>query len=176
MRKNVWTAASVASLAVIASCSANGSSSTSSTGPTGTAAAIVKASGDSQSAQYKAAVPKPLTVKVTDAAGAPVQDAPVAWAIQLTGQPQALQASATNASGETQIAPILNGLPGAFTVTAGINNHSVTFSGSANVGLASVSRASRAVSSQAVGSHPKEPRIAGGPASWTNLETGRPVQ
>ena len=140
MRKHLRTVASIASLAVIGACSGNDSRSTNPTGPTGatgTAAALAKVSGDSQSAQYDVALPKPLTVKVTDASGAPIQDTPVAWAIQLTGKPQALQASATNESGETQIAPVLNGLPGAFTVTAGINNHSVTFSGSSNVGLTS---------------------------------------
>jgi alpha-tubulin suppressor-like RCC1 family protein len=126
--------AALAALAVLAACSSTGSGST---GPSGTGAALAKVSGDSQSAQYRAAVPNPLIVKVTDASGSPVRAAAAAWAIQLTGEPLSLEATVTNDSGETQIAPVLNGLPGAFTVIAGINNHNVSFSGSSNVALAS---------------------------------------
>jgi alpha-tubulin suppressor-like RCC1 family protein len=109
------------------------------TGPSvgGTPTNIVKVSGDSQSAPFGAALPHPLVVKVTDSVGAVVTNSPVAWLISLDGASQTQSITNTNSAGLAQIAPLLGGVPGAFTVNAAINGHSVSFTGISNVALAS---------------------------------------
>jgi alpha-tubulin suppressor-like RCC1 family protein len=103
----------------------------------GTPTNIVKVSGDSQSGAWDAAIPKPLIVKVTDSVGSPVTNTTVAWLISFDDAPQTQSLTTTNAAGQTQITPTLGGVPGAFSVSAAINAHSVVFSGASNVALAS---------------------------------------
>jgi alpha-tubulin suppressor-like RCC1 family protein len=121
--------------AILVAC---GSSSGSTTGPStgGTPTNIVKVSGDSQSGSYEATIPNPLVVKVTDSVGQPVTNTPVSWLTTLFGGTQQQNITTTNAGGKTQYAPVLGGLPGVYVVTAAINGHSVTFSGTSYVTLA----------------------------------------
>ena len=100
----------VAGLAV--ACASGNKSTTGPGGSGGTAASIVKVSGDSQSAPFGAALPKPLVVKVTDSAGNAVNSSSVAWLITLDGTAQTQQITTTNSAGETQIAPTMGGTPG----------------------------------------------------------------
>jgi alpha-tubulin suppressor-like RCC1 family protein len=122
--------------AAMAGCKSGDTGTTGPGGPSGNPANISKVSGDNQSGEWQSPVPVPLVVAVTDSAGHPVTDASVAWAINLTGASQLLQVSTTDASGQTQLSPVLGGRPGAFTVAAAINSKAVTFTGTSNVGLA----------------------------------------
>lgn len=103
----------------------------------GTPTAIVKVSGDSQGGTFGAALPKALVVKVTDSVGSPVTNTTVSWLTTMDDAPQTQTLTTTNRTGQTQITPTLTGVPGAFSVSAAINGHSVTFNGSANITLAS---------------------------------------
>ena len=125
-----------ATLVVVLAC-ASGSKTATGPGNGATPANIVKISGDSQSGAYEATLPKPLVVKVTDASGNAVTGGSVAWLISLDGAPQTLSITTTDGSGQAQLTPTMGGIPGAFAVTAGINNHSVTFTGISNITLAS---------------------------------------
>ncbi len=124
-------------ISAVALACATGNKST--TGPSvgGTPANIVKVSGDSQSAAFGASLPKPLVVKVTDSAGHIVSNAPVAWLINLDGASQTQSITSTNSAGLAQLALVMAGVPGAYSVNAAINNHSVTFTGISNVQLTS---------------------------------------
>src|SRR5215469_661658 len=116
--------------AFAAACSTTGPKSG---GMSGTAVNIVKVSGDSQSATYQMALPKPLVVKLTDSAGRPVSGAPTAWIIDLDGAAQTQQITSSGANGETQITPTMGGVPGVYSITAAINGQSVTFTGVSNI-------------------------------------------
>jgi alpha-tubulin suppressor-like RCC1 family protein len=136
MRHALIIAGFASCVAAIAGCKSGDTGTTGPGGPSGNPANIAKVSGDNQSGQWQSPVAVPLVVAVTDSAGAPVSDASVAWAVNLTGAPQLLQVSTTDASGQTQLSPVLGGRPGLFTVVAAINSKAVTFSGKSNVGLA----------------------------------------
>jgi alpha-tubulin suppressor-like RCC1 family protein len=103
----------------------------------GTPTNIVEVSGDSQTGAWGATIPAPLVVKVTDSVGSPVTNTSVAWLVSFDDAPQVQSLTTTNAAGETQVTPTLGGSPGAFSVSAAINGHSVTFSGASNIALAS---------------------------------------
>ncbi len=122
--------------AILVACSSKNGGST--TGPSsgGSPTNIAVVSGDSQSGAYEATIPKPLVVKVTDSVGQPVTNTSVSWLTTLFGAPQQQNITTTNASGQAQFSPVLGGLPGAYTVSAAINSHSVTFSGTSFIVLA----------------------------------------
>ena len=122
-----------AAVVLAAACS---SKDTTGPGTPGNAVNIVKVSGDSQSVPYAAALPQPLVVKLTDAAGAPVNGAPTAWVLLLDGAAMTEEITTSGSNGETQISPTMDGVPGAYSIIAAINGQSVTFTGISNVTLA----------------------------------------
>ena len=125
----------IVTTAIVVACGS--SSGGSATGPSGgTPTNIAKVSGDSQTGAYEATIPKPLVVKVTDSVGQSVTGTSVSWLTTMFGGSQQQNITTTNASGQAQFSPVLSGLPGAYTVSAAINGHSVTFSGSSFIVLA----------------------------------------
>ena len=103
----------------------------------GTPTKIVIASGDSQYTPYEATLAKPFVVRVTDSAGKVVTNTPIAWALNLDGASLTQSITFTNTTGETQLSPMMGGVPGAFTASAAIiDGQGVTFTGSSDVTLA----------------------------------------
>ena len=103
----------------------------------GTPTKIVIVSGDSQYTPYEATLAKPFVVRVTDSAGKVVTNTPIAWALNLDGASLTQSITFTNTTGETQLSPMMGGVPGAFTASAAIiDGQGVTFTGSSDVTLA----------------------------------------
>jgi hypothetical protein len=95
-------------------------------------------SGNNQSGAVGTAVPNPLVVRVTDAAGIPVENVGVNWTAEGGGSVSEAN-TPTDASGLAQVTRTLGVLPGPYTTTAavdGLSGSPITFTSTATVGPA----------------------------------------
>jgi hypothetical protein len=107
------------------------------TGTVGAAYAVVKISGDAQSADAGTALPQPLTVEVQDSVGNPVANVAVAWSTlngsitpatgntDAAGQAQASWTLGTNALTQTATGTVTGLTPVVFSATAVFPNPSI---------------------------------------------------
>jgi hypothetical protein len=100
---------------------------------------LAKNGGDNQSGFVGTTLPTPLSVKVTDSHGNPVENVTVSWTANGGGSVSSAN-SATNSAGIAEIGRTLGLFPGDYTTTAavdGLSGSPVTFTSHATVGSAS---------------------------------------
>ncbi len=100
---------------------------------------LAKNGGDNQSGFVGTTLTNPLSVKVTDSRGNPVEGVTVSWTANDGGSVSS-PTSATNSAGIAEVDRALGLVPGDYTTTAavsGLNGSPVTFTSHANLGSGS---------------------------------------
>ncbi|HEX6042121.1 MAG TPA: Ig-like domain-containing protein [Longimicrobium sp.] len=126
-----WLAAACIALAA---CSGDGTGSDNKAGPP---SAVARPAGDAQQAAVGTALPTPLKVRVTDAAGKATPNVSVAWAVTAGGGAVTPGSSVTDANGEASATWTLGTQAGPQTATATVAGLApATFTATASAGAA----------------------------------------
>jgi hypothetical protein len=146
------------------------------TGVPGASAALVRFSGDGQSAQVTTALPQPLVVRVTDAHGNAVSGASVTWSTSGSGSSITPAIATTDAAGEARGTWTLGVAAGAQTASASAAGTSVAFSAVAAPGPATaLVRVSGDAQSGVVATNLAQPLLVRVTDAWGNPVVGAEV-